>query len=165
MPYFHPAIEDEQWLQKHTIKLPKPKQPLQCSHSILLALPSSVRCGISISESDPILNFISWNLHGSASWALVKEYLKLSKIWNPCLHFTIVWIGHTKALLFCGLVSFCCGKLQTIPALRAKLFTKEEQLLYVLLSDFPDSNISYKTRNTSSQNWAEGDPRLCSPQL
>lgn len=78
MPYFHPAIEDEQWLQKHTIKLPKPKQPLQCSHSILLALPSSVRCGISISESDPILNFISWNLHGSASWALVKEYLKLS---------------------------------------------------------------------------------------
>lgn len=120
MPYFHPAIEDEQWLQKHTIKLPKPKQPLQCSHSILLALPSSVRCGISISESDPILNFISWNLHGSASWALVKEYLKLSKIWNPCLHFTIVWIGHTKALLFCGLVSFCCGKYTNNSSIESK---------------------------------------------
>lgn len=165
MPYFHPAVEDEQWLQKHAIKLPKPKQPLQCSHSILLTLPNSVRCGISVSKPEPILNFISWNLHDGASWTLVKEYLKLSKVWNPCLHFAIMCIGHRKTLLFCGLVIFCCGKYTNNSSIESKSVYERGAAVVCFVVTFSRFQHFLQNQKWFPTELSRGWPRLYSPQL
>lgn len=164
MPCFPPAVEDEQWLQKHTIKLPKSKQPLQCSHGILLILPNSVRCGFSVSESELILNFVSWNLHGSASWALVKKSLKLSKVWNPCLHFAIMWIGHRKTLFY-GLVIFCCGKYTNNSSIESKSVYERGAAVVCFVVTFSRFQHSLQSQKWFLTELSRGWPKALLPSV